>query len=215
MRYLLITLILYLMSGGISAQKREQWALPEIPQAPANPPMEFLGVECPTGTKLFMLDDLPEYMRRSGWLVARQQWAERFSPDTIADYKSECRFLTYIKINFQGYGYMVNDEKLKKWGKGLVFFFPLIGTTIYNANPTTSGLRLVADYTLCVYDTQGVLTSIQHPFVLGLEQNKEDSKEPQIMQPEGVIIEYPLVDLLQHSIVAEYAKICREYGLTE
>ncbi|MBQ8423246.1 MAG: hypothetical protein IJY36_03155 [Coprobacter sp.] len=97
----------------------------------------------------------------------------------------------------------------------MVFFFPLIGTTIYNANPTTSGLRLVADYTLCVYDTQGVLTSIQHPFVLGLEQNKADSKEPQIMQPEGVIIEYPLVDLLQHSIVAEYAKICREYGLTE
>ena len=82
------------------------------------------------------------------------------------------------------------------------------------ANAGAQGLKLLVDFTLCIYDRQSDMVQIMHPFLYAAEQPKKEHRKIQIMQPEGVAVDYPLVDEMQTALAAEYAKICREYGLT-
>lgn len=75
------------------------------------------------------------------------------------------------------------------------------------------GLELSVDYTLCLYDISTQTTLVMHPFLFETEQSKKDRRKIQLMQPEGVPVDYPLIDELHEALVAEYDILLRKLGI--
>ena len=57
------------------------------------------------------------------------------------------------------------------------------------------------------------MTLVMHPFLFEVEQTKKERRAVQIMQPEGVKIDYPLVDKLQAALVAEFETLLQDLGV--
>ncbi len=177
--------------------------------------IEFVGAECPDGTNLFLLEGVPAKLNADGVLFSRLQEINCLYADTLCIYQSDSRYLAYIKVNRQFYGYWIDEERIGKAYLSTLVSFPMISRIFLNAaNSGAQGLKLLVDFTLCIYDRQSDMVQIMHPFLYAAEQPKKELRKIQIMQPEGVAVDYPLVDEMQTALAAEYAKICREYGLT-
>ena len=206
-------ILLVLSSGTAALQAQGGSSVPT--ERSGGAAIEFVGAECPDGTDLFLLEGVPAKLNAGGVLFSRLQEINGLYADTLCIYQSDSRYLAYIKVNRQFYGYWIDEERIGKAYLSTLVSFPMISRIFLNAaNAGAQGVKLLVDFTLCIYDRQSDMVQIMHPFLYAAEQPKKELRKIQIMQPEGVAIDYPLVDEMQTALAAEYAKICREYGLT-
>ena len=210
MKKILFCLVILLGVGEMQAQRNGFVPTVMEPSAPAL--MEFLGVVAPDSIDLFLVEDLPAVLNGSTPIAAPMQWAERISPDAVTMWRSRSRYLTYLKINEQYYGYFVDPKRMKAALSTLFLGMPMTTALLASNNVGVSSLQLAIDCQLCIYDTETGVMQVQHPFMFVTTQPKKEGRDLQIMQPDFIPVEYPLADDLQRAIAAEYMKICREYG---
>ena len=192
------------MAGRRSPQKKKT-PLPRV---------EYVGVVSPDSSKMFLPRDFPSALLRSESLFTSLEESVFISPDSLSSYPSRCRYLAYVKVNGHTYGYpgpVKGEEELQLV---MLTLFPVIPPQAFmKSSYTTPPLQLSVDYTLCLYDTQRRMTLVMHPFLFEVEQTKKERRAVQIMQPEGVKIDYPLVDKLQAALVAEFETLLQDLGV--
>ena len=163
---------------------------------------------------MFLLRDFPSALSQSESLFTSLEESVFISPDSLSSYPSRCRYLAYVKVNGHTYGYpgpVKGEEELQLV---MLTLFPVIPPQAFmKSSYTTPPLQLSVDYTLCLYDTQRRMTLVMHPFLFEVEQTKKERRAVQIMQPEGVKIDYPLVDKLQAALVAEFETLLQDLGV--
>ena len=151
------------------------------------------------------------------WKISR-----RFYPVLNHRYLLRCRgmyvflpirYLSYIKINAQSYRYG-SAEKGVNVAKTLApLVWPIPVGAMVRGGYVSPGLELSVDYTLCLYDISTQTTLVMHPFLFETEQSKKDRRKIQLMQPEGVPVDYPLIDELHEALVAEYDILLKKLGI--
>lgn len=67
------------------------------------PLVEYVGVVCPDTAKMFLLEDFPAVLSRSKPVFTSLPRNVRISPDSLPLIHTECRYLSYIKVNAQSY----------------------------------------------------------------------------------------------------------------
>ena len=199
----IIVLILSLLfAGEATAARRNTKA-----NRPVEPCVEYVGVVSPDSSKMFLLKDFPSALSRSRSLVTSLRQNVFISPDSLASYPARTRYLAYTRVNTQVYGYPDVAKGIKEKQVVSMLLVPMIPPQAFlKASYTTPSLRLSVDYTLCLYDTHTHMTLVMHPFFFEVEQTRK-RRAVQLMQPEGVEVDYPLVDKLHESMLAEYERL--------
>ncbi len=177
------------------------------------PVVEYVGVVCPDTAKMFLLEDFPAVLSRSKSVFTSLSRNVRISPDSLPLIHTECRYLSYIKINAQSYRYG-SAEKGVNVAKTLApLVWPIPVGAMVRGGYVSPGLELSVDYTLCLYDISTQTTLVMHPFLFETEQSKKDRRKIQLMQPEGVPVDYPLIDELHEALVVEYDILLKKLGI--
>lgn len=177
------------------------------------PVVEYVGVVCPDTAKMFLLEDFPAVLSRSKSVFTSLSRNVRISPDSLPLIHTECRYLSYIKINAQSYCYGSAEKGLNVARKLAPLVWPIPVGAMVRGGYVSPGLELSVDYTLCLYDVSTQTTLVMHPFLFETEQSKKDRRKIQLMQPEGVPVDYPLIDELHEALVAEYDILLKKLGI--
>ena len=177
------------------------------------PVVEYVGVVCPDTAKMFLLEDFPAVLSRSKSVFTLLSRNVRISPDSLPLIHTECPYLSYIKINAQSYRYGSAEKGLNVARKLAPLVWPIPVEAMVRGGYVSPGLELSVDYTLCLYDISTQTTLVMHPFLFETEQSKKDRRKIQLMQPEGVPVDYPLIDELHEALVAEYDILLKKLGI--
>lgn len=208
----IIVLILSLLfAGEATAGRRNTRAKTSRPVEPC---VEYVGVVSPDSSKMFLLKDFPSALSRSRSFVTSLRQNVFISPDSLPSYPARTRYLAYTRVNAQVYGYPDVVKGIKEKQMVSMLLVPMIPPQAFlKASYTTPSLRLSVDYTLCLYDTQTHMTLVMHPFFFEVEQTRKERRAVQLMQPEGVEVDYPLVDKLHEAMLAEYERLLTTLGV--
>lgn len=202
----IIVLILSLLFAGEATAGRRNTKTKT--SRPAVPCVEYVGVVSPDSSKMFLLKDFPSALSRSRSLVTSLQHNVFISPDSLASYPSRTRYLAYTQVNTQDYGYPDVVKGTEVLLLVSIMLMPMIPPHAFlKASYTTPSLQLSVDYTLCLYDTHTHMTLVMHPFLFEEAQTRKERRAVQLMQPEGMEVDYPLVDKLHEAMLAEYERL--------
>ena len=214
MRFVFLFLMIFSIMPGFAGVKEKSGTSHGKRGDAKTPLVEYVGVVCPDTAKMFLLEDFPAVLSRSQSQVFTSLSRNvRISPDSLPMIYTECRYLSYIKINAQSYRYG-SAEKGVNVAKTLApLVWPIPVGAMVRGGYVSPGLELSVDYTLCLYDISTQTTLVMHPFLFETEQSKKDRRKIQLMQPEGVPVDYPLIDEFHEALVAEYDILLKKLGI--
>lgn len=178
------------------------------------PRVEYVGVVSPDSSKMFLLRDFPSALSHSQSLFTSLEKSVFISSDSLSAYPADSRYLAYIRVNTHAYAYPEPVKGSEEVQLVTMALLPMIPPQLFmKSSYAVPPLQLSVDYTLCLYDTRTATTLVMHPFLFEVEQTKKERRAVQIMQPEGVEIDYPLVDKLHEALVAEFESMLGELGV--
>ena len=184
MRFVFLFLMIFSIMSGF-AGVREKSGTPHGKRGDAKTPLvEYVGVVCPDTAKMFLLEDFPAVLSRSQSQVFTSLSRNvRISPDSLPMIHTECRYLSYIKINAQSYRYG-SAEKGVNVAKTLApLVWPIPVGAMVRGGYVSPGLELSVDYTLCLYDISTQTTLVMHPFFLKRSSRKKTVERYNLCSP--------------------------------
>lgn len=153
MRFVFLFLMIFSIMPGFAGVKEKSGTSHGKRGDAKTPLVEYVGVVCPDTAKMFLLEDFPAVLSRSQSQVFTSLSRNvRISPDSLPMIHTECRYLSYIKINAQSYRYG-SAEKGVNVAKTLApLVWPIPVGAMVRGGYVSPGLELSVDYTLCLYD---------------------------------------------------------------